>query len=557
MIISPVNNKISFKSIFFEDFNKKYDYIRNKLNKETEDFFQKRNNVTKIGEGIGGETFRFNDYNVNNLVIKTTKSNYNDDYATEFKNLMSVPSNIIGGQEAVARVYDNQGKKHGLISTFVQGKPASVTNCFNDAHLKSLFNKMYELDKVGIYHGDLNGNNILLNSFGTVNFIDYQWTKIISIVNFFDIIKASEMLLPRTVFPENAQMFEMASLPYYIDKLPTASEKENFLKKYLLAKSEYHNKRAKYIAEFERYWNSYEKPIVRKSLQEEQAKASIFKHPDDLVIKMELKKLQFLSDYRDAYSHVDKNLPDRNIIPSTSSYLCAMSAVQDLRRDISHEQLYIKNDEQFYYLRSMQVYTDYWYDNLKQYTSDTFDYVMRAIMNKPSSTETKHEFYENERNPREITPNRDILANVSQKYRTIFDNNFSVPNNLNYTISSMYDNAASSISSNLSYDTKSLHNIDKIRSVSKESKIFNDDLRYLDLLNVSQVGLLKIREFYSYVKHNISSSTPARAIADLLQNSEDFTKQLFKTMYNSVKQDDSNWITKKGYIGMRQFKAKI
>ena len=556
MKVSPIKkNNTSFKSSYFEDYNYKYNYVRSKLEQQTEYFFRNRGNVTKIGEGVGGETFRFKDWDLNKFVIKTTKSGYSDDYKNEYDNLMKIPIDKIGGQEAIARVYDTSGK-YGLISTLVSGKPASLTNRFNDSLLKNLFEKMFELDKAGIYHGDLNGNNILLNSSGKVNFIDYQWTQIVPQINFYDSEKVIKMLLPKSVFPENAQMFEMASIPYYIEKLWTSFDKESFLKKYLKAKAHYHDNRAKYIAKLEPNWYSGEKYLIQQSLKEERAKANIFRQPSDTVLKLELKKLQFLSDYRDAYSHVDSNLPDRNIIPSSSAYLCAMSSVQDFRRDVARELRFCTNSDKREYLKSLENYGDYWYSNLKNYTSDTFDYVMRALLNKPNFEEDRHRFYINERNPREISPNRDILKNVSSKYKTVFDKNFDVPQNIKYRISGIYDDAAKTLSNTL-YDTKSQHQIDKVQSVSKESKKFNDNLSYLDLLNISQVGVLKIREFNSYVKHHLTSYTASSTLNNLLYKSSEFTKELFSTIFNGLKQELPNNIIVKGYKEMRKFKGKI
>jgi len=178
MKVSPIKkNNTSFKSSYFEDYNYKYNYVRSKLEQQTEYFFRNRGNVTKIGEGVGGETFRFKDWDLNKFVIKTTKSGYSDDYKNEYDNLMKIPIDKIGGQEAIARVYDSSGR-YGLISTLANGRPASLTNRYNDELLKNLFEKMFELDKAGIYHGDLNGNNILLNSSGKVKVSLWKDTKV-------------------------------------------------------------------------------------------------------------------------------------------------------------------------------------------------------------------------------------------------------------------------------------------------------------------------------------------------------------------------------------------
>ena len=147
-------SQINFKSSF-EDFNNKFNPLKSLLKRETDEFISIGSNVTKLGEGIGGETFKFNHPKLDHIVIKKNKAGYSEDYEKEYKNLASIPTNIIGGQEAVARAYDRG--EYYLISTLVPGKTVSRDNRYTEEHLKNLFNKMFELDKIGIYHGDLNG----------------------------------------------------------------------------------------------------------------------------------------------------------------------------------------------------------------------------------------------------------------------------------------------------------------------------------------------------------------------------------------------------------------
>lgn len=555
-ITSTNKNSCNFKAIYFENYNSKYNNIQTHLRKELENFSGGNNNVTKLGEGVGGETFRFSSKLLRNFVIKVPKSGYKDDYEKEYKNLMSLPINKIGGQEAVARIYDSVKGCYGLVSSLVQGKTASMTNRYNTSYLKSLFTKMFELDKEGIYHGDLNGKNILLNN-DQVNFIDYQWTQIVPKINIYDTEKVEKMLLPKSVFPENAQMFEMASIPYYIDSLWTSFGKENFVKKYLQAKSEYHENRAKHIKHLEPNWFSSEKHLIRQSLREESAKAKIYRNPEDDIIKLELKKFQFLSDYRDAFSHVDANLPNRNIIPSASSYLCALSAVQDFRKEIGLQLSSCHDGTKREYLKSMMEYGNYWYSNLKEYTSDTFDYIMRAILNNPNSDESKHHFYSNERNPREFSPNRDILTSMDSKYKCEFDCNFDVPYTLNDSIPNMYTGATLELSQSLPSDLKAMHQLEKVKNISKKSTNFSKKEQFLDLLNATLVATLKIREFRSYAKHNLFSYATSRILNELLEKTSNFSEVLFQRIFQGLKYEYPENILVKGYKNMRQFKFKL
>jgi len=114
------------------------------LQKETEEFIKTGNNVTKLGEGIAGITYQFNHPSLRQFVIKKNKPQHFDTYAKEYKNLSIIPTNIIDRQEGIARI-ENNGNYY-LVSTLVQGSSASKNNRYTDAHLKNLFQKMFELD---------------------------------------------------------------------------------------------------------------------------------------------------------------------------------------------------------------------------------------------------------------------------------------------------------------------------------------------------------------------------------------------------------------------------
>ena len=66
-------SQISFKS-YFEDFNHKFNPLKSLLKRETDEFISTGSNVTKLGEGIGGETFKFNHPKLAHIVIKKNKA---------------------------------------------------------------------------------------------------------------------------------------------------------------------------------------------------------------------------------------------------------------------------------------------------------------------------------------------------------------------------------------------------------------------------------------------------------------------------------------------------
>lgn len=88
---------------------------------------------------------------------------------------------------------------------------------WNKVSLKSLFKGMFEMDKVGLYHGDLNNGNIKIDSSCNVNFLDFQWGTKTNLIRFFETNETQCM--PNFIPIQNSQMFEMAEIPYYLDKL--------------------------------------------------------------------------------------------------------------------------------------------------------------------------------------------------------------------------------------------------------------------------------------------------------------------------------------------------
>lgn len=329
------------------------------------------------------------------------------------------------------------------------------------------------------------------------------------------------------------------------------------MRKYLQAKSKYHENRYEYIQKITRNWPySSERESIKQSLASEKAKAEIYKNPDKDVLRIEMKKIQFLSDYRDAYSHVDPNLPNRNILASPSSYLCSISSVQDYRKEVIKQLGLSTNRTRSDYFKSMLGYGDYWYRNLVSYTDDTYEYILRMARKKKHSGEEMHKFYINERNPRVFTPNLDLLEGFDRSCRPLYESGFDAPYRMNYKISSMYEEPIRVLSNNLS-DSKSIHQIEKLKGLLSRtrSSAFNEKL--LDTLNASEVAVLKIREFRGYVKHNYSSYTATRTLSKLLEDSVNFSQELFKSMFYGLQSTDMKNITVKGYEGMRKFIRKI
>ena len=102
-----------------------------------------------------------------------------------------------------------------------------------------------------------------------------------------------------------------------------------------------------------------------------------------------------------------------------------------------------------------------------------------------------------------------------------------------------------------------MHQIDKLKNFLAKSIDTIQDKKFLDTLNVSEVAILKIREFRSYVKHNFSSYTANQTLHNLLENTLMFSDELFNKIFSDLKSSSAQNISLKGYENMRKFIYKV
>ncbi len=204
----------------------------------------------------------------------------------------------------------------------------------------------------------------------------------------------------------------------------------------------------------------------------------------------------------------------------------------------------------------MEEYGNYWYSNLVKYTEDTYNYVIRMAIKNGFVAEKQHKFYENGRNPRVFSPNIDLLDTFRSKYKLVYETKLDEPERLLSQIINLYEMPIRKLKMILS-DEKSSHKIDKLSSLYNKSKMTNVEEKTLDMLNISEVAVLKIREFQSFLKHNISSYEASKILSELVLNATEFSKNLFRTIFSGLKETAPNDIVVKGYASMRKFIFKI
>lgn len=270
----------SFGQIIFKDVSLKYEAQKEQLEKELDVFSSSKKNAEFLGSGISASAYLLK--KLPEVVVKEAFDR-KETFEDEHKNMTLLPLDLVNAQKFVARAYDDEENRYYLLSTKVEGNSANPqTMPWTRNHLKSLFDGSLKMDKAGVYHGDLNIGNIKLTNDGTVNFLDFQWTHKIS--NYYTFAEKEESILPDFIYLENAQMFEMAAIPYYLRDINDPTRAKEFFKEYLQEKSDYHKKRYDYITQ---NFNNY---TADKAKKFEKAQSVVFKTPSDDVVKIEAKK---------------------------------------------------------------------------------------------------------------------------------------------------------------------------------------------------------------------------------------------------------------------------
>jgi len=286
------------------------------LSDKVDNFEETHQNALFLGEGLFSKAYKLNG---TNYVIKESLSTpaakrVNGTFSQEASMLSSLPSSLKNTQKLVANVKTEKGN-HYLLSTLVEGeKPEPPASLWKLSHFNSLFNNLFALDEANIYHGDLNRGNCLIDNKGNVNLLDYQYAEKFNIND--STANDSKFKFPAFMMPSNAQMFEMANLPFYITNLATTNQRNNIkdcFKTYLNSKSNYCGERAELL----RYSKGNKDSIRYEQLQE-----YYYKNPSDDMINLQAEKLQVLYAFRQAFSMTDKNNAlETNIISAVPCYL--------------------------------------------------------------------------------------------------------------------------------------------------------------------------------------------------------------------------------------------
>src|SRR5574344_644575 len=223
--------------------------LPNDLDNKIDEFEETHDNAKKLGSGLFASAYLIN--GTNYVIKESLPDEYsikqNKNFFPESNALMLLPKNFKNSQQLVAHVQTEKNNYY-LLSTFVEGKARKYPDYpWNKKSFTELFKTLYTLDSLKIYHNDVNQSNCLVDDNDEVNMIDYQFAMKFSP---FDEENNDYFKTPNFMMPANAQMFEMANLPWYfrsMNKTASKAEIRNTFKNYLDPKSMYARRRAMYL----------------------------------------------------------------------------------------------------------------------------------------------------------------------------------------------------------------------------------------------------------------------------------------------------------------------
>lgn len=560
--------RIPFQGIKLISISRDLEGSKESIISEIKTFAMSKTNATYIGSGVSANAYTLN--KMPNIVLKKAFSK-KETFEAEEKNIKLVPEYIKNSQKFVARAYDDIEGHYYILSTKVNGESPNPINApWTTKHLKNLFNTMLEFDKIGLYHGDLNGGNMKLTQDGDVNFLDYQWASQVQKQNYFDSVKVDKQTLPKFIHCENSQMFEMAELPYYLKAINNPGEAKNFLRLYLSEKAVYHKNRATFIKKETVDWPySSEREDIQNGLDFETAQAIILASPTDAILKLETKKLQFLNTFREAYKRIDKNVEDKNIIGSGSAFLTALNSVQDFRFEIAKQKNNAQTQVEKAYLKGQEKYGHYWFENLKNWTIDAYDFPIRHITKKIANWEKSFYNFEN--------PNIDIeqfgaltnvISRVDERYLPHYNKNFSATKSID---AQHKMNELKKLFSEFEDHNMDGHNIAEItlaqRKLEKAYRLLNKAYSSnwgMDIVNTSllcalraeQLKTIALKYYYPNGKMTKENSENIRKLlSEVKDNTISLANSCFNNMFKEIVENDPNSEGIIGYANMGNFQV--
>ena len=358
-----------------------YEKSNTPLTEEERDFIDRfeegKESFTKfLGEGVASRAY----YSyAHDFVVKQNKENIwlppkrrgqMGSLAHENNILLSIDDHVRTTQKGIAYVETLKGGEF-LLSTFASGKPANIySNPFTEKHIDRLLRALYRLDKCQIVHCDLSNPNLLLNDNNDVNIIDYQWAERFSYYWPFSNFELENSFFAPFEAPNNASLFEGAGLAGYVRKM-SASNAEDFLRKYYMNKAHYTQKKVNKLEEI-----SQKKFLgnAKNIIDFERKKTDAYNNINEDVLNVEVLKMNILNLHRRQNSCHDVNsIEPRNILRAIPLCLEAKYCADQLA---SYSPIYYKNLD---YINYMNQVGKFWQEKFEKWYPSALEFIFNII----------------------------------------------------------------------------------------------------------------------------------------------------------------------------------
>lgn len=279
------------------------DEIRSGIEKKVLDIINGENKII-IGSGANGAVYKLYDTaSKNSYAIKVPhlesknpktgeKQKVNYDFKNEKEILKSIDSLDSNFQKFVGYLKLSDGK-NVLITTYINGMTPDISEKrLNEKSLLSILDMLYELDCTNILHRDLKKENIKINQYNQAGIFDFS--EGIKFDIFDTKTNTEENSFPVFEAPTNLRNFEDTLLTPYVNEISKINSKKakEFFRQYLQMKSNFHYKKAEYLANKlqDENLDNEDKEKLENMIAYEETLSEVFKNPDDDVIATELYK---------------------------------------------------------------------------------------------------------------------------------------------------------------------------------------------------------------------------------------------------------------------------
>lgn len=226
----------------------------------------------KLGQGWSGTAYRLDIPGYQPLAVKVPYSNWYTgkrkrglgiDYTNEARILQKLPSEFELQFNSLVQETRPEGRKF-LVMTYVNGDPIHpLKNPLTKAHLDSIVDIDYRLDRAGIYHRDQGSTNLLASSAkaenpGKINLIDYEGASVFTpqeSIKHNGLFDPYHQYFPSFCFIQNVTNFQSNGLPTLLGDIllvkgfnkNSKNEVKDLFKYFLQAKAKQLKKQIEYL----------------------------------------------------------------------------------------------------------------------------------------------------------------------------------------------------------------------------------------------------------------------------------------------------------------------